>query len=278
MLMSLLDVQVLKETDENIHEVIFDQDGSWVPVSAGGDHGDIGHVSIIEGSETGEKVINLSDEEEPVNRTVSRNIDVFQQQERKPDAQILQDIIGNRGVSSQPTDPVVQERDAVRRPGISVPEPTTLTPQSSPSFARPARVGVNRSDGTFVNANGRVLYPSTPGTVEMQVQNQPAPSVQSLSAVNHNFQAMFAQSRTVSHMTSPGIPVNRSAQNRGYITSAQLQQPQTGASLNSGQVNHGENRVSVSVADVLKFYFEISIPCLYLYSFKEIFKFFRLEL
>lgn len=219
--------KVLKETDEKVQEVIFYQDGSWVPASTGGDQTDIG--PDVEGSEMGRKVIDLSDEEEPVNG-MKQNIDLFQQHERKPDAQTLQAIIGNRDIPSQSTNPVVQQRDTVGRPHISVPEFTTAAPQSSRSFAGPSRVGGSRNDGTFVN--GSILYGSIPGTVEMPVQNQSAPSVQSPSAVNHNFQATFA------HLS----PANRSAPNRAYIPSDQLQQPQTVAPSNIGPVNQGETR------------------------------------
>ena len=173
---------MLKETDEKVQEVIFYQDGSWVPASTGGDQTDIG--PDVEGSEMGRKVIDLSDEEEPVNG-MKQNIDLFQQHERKLDAQTLQVIIGNRDIPSQPTNPMVQQRDTVGRPHVSVLEFTTAAPQSSRSFAGPSRVGGSRNDGTFVN--GSILYGSIPGTVEMPVQNQSAPSVQSPFAVNHNF-------------------------------------------------------------------------------------------
>lgn len=235
---------MLKETDEKIYEVMFYQDGFWVPVSTGGDENGMGpDASIVDGSEIRRKVIDLSDEEEPV-IGVRQNIDVLQQQERKPEAQTVQEILANRGIQSQPTNPVDY---LPRRPVISVPEFTSVAPQSSPSFTGSTRVVCNRNDGTFVNINGGVLYPSMPETVEMQVPNQPAPALQSLSAVNHNFQATFAQSRTVSHLSSQAGPVNRSAPNRGYMPSAQLQQPLTGITSNTGQINQGETRVRISI-------------------------------
>ncbi|KAG0615326.1 hypothetical protein M758_5G032100 [Ceratodon purpureus] len=227
--------KVLKETDEKVYEVMFYQDGSWVPVSTVGQSDNGPDVLMTEGGERGD-IIDLSDneEEEPVNRR-SENIDLFQPQERKPDAQTLQAALGNIDIRSQPTNPAVQQREGVRRPVISIPEIATVAPQSSPSFAGPSRVAVTRIDGTFSNVGGGVLHTSTPGTVEMQMQNQSGPSVQSLPAINQNFQVTFAQS----HHTAP---VFRVAPNRGYLPSAQLQQPQTGSPSNTGQANQGETR------------------------------------
>lgn len=246
-----------------IHEVIFNQDGSWVPVYTEDDETDRGSdVVLVEGGEGGSKYIDLSDvDDEELNRTLQSR-DVFQQHERKPDAQTLQATLKNKGNASHTTNPVVRQRDTAGHPVSNVPEFTTVASQSSsPSFSGHMWVVGGISEGIFVNANGGGLYTPTSVTVDNQVQNQPAPSIQSLSAVNHNFQVRFPQSRTASHVNSPAGPVNRLAPNTGHMPLSQLQQPQSGAPSNIGLV--AENGVSVLLSRIGLIL--LRIPIFYIY-------------
>jgi len=245
-----LELQVLKDTDEKVYEVIFNQDGSWVPVSTEDDETDCGpDVAMLEGVDGGSKYLDLSDMDDEEPSRTWQNSDVFQQYERKPDAQTLQAMAENRGNVSHTTNPVVWQQDTAGYPVINVPEFTTVASQSLPSSSGHVWSGGGISEGFFVNVNGGGLYTTTSGIVDNQIQNQPAPSIQSLSAVNHNFQVRFPRSRTASHVNTPAGPVNRMAPNSGQATFTQLQPPQSGAPQNIALV--AENGVSALLTKCL---------------------------
>lgn len=238
-----LELQVLKDTDVKVHEVIFNQDGTWVPVP--GDDVEMirgSDVVTIEGGEGGSRFIDLSDVDD---NNVNTTSDVFQQRERKPDAQTLQATLNDRGIS---TNPVIQQPNIAGHPTINVPQYTTVASQSSPTFAGPMWVGAGGSEGNFVNLGGGIIYTPPAGTVD----NQSAPSIQSMSAVNHNFQIRFPRSRTAAQVSSPAGPVNRLVPNGGHTTFTPLQPPQNGAAPTAGLTV--ENGVSYS------FDFRVSVP------------------
>lgn len=223
--------------------MIFNQDGSWVPVSAEDDETDRGpDVVMLEGGEGGRKYIDLSDMDGEESNRTRQNGDVFQQHERKPDAQTLQAMLENRGTALRTTNPVVRQPDTAGHPVVNVPESTTVAPQTSSSFSGHVWVGGGINEGAFVNVNGAGLYTPTSGTVDNQVQNQPASSIQSMSAVNHNFQIRFPRYRTAPQVNSSAGPVSRLVPNSGVPTFTQLQPPQSGAPPNVGLVT--ENGVS----------------------------------
>ena len=224
-----LEVQVLKETDDKILEVIISQDGSWVPVSTSENQSNSDpDVIPVEGCEVGSEVIDLSHMAEGELNGIRQNSNEIRLPERKPDKQTLQAITENRGNLSQGTDPMVRQQDTVEQLRvINVPDITAIAPQTSHNFAGPSRVRLNRDDGIASNSNRDV----PPGTTEMLVHSQPAPLAEAPPTANHNSQGNYLQSRTG--------PVNV------YRTSMQPQQQHIGIPSNTGIVFRNETEVSV---------------------------------
>lgn len=210
-----LEVQILKQTDDEIHEVIISQDGSWVPVSTGEYQSNSGRdATPTEEGEIRDAVIDLSDFGDEEVNGVRMNIDEFQLPETKPDVETLQAINENRDNPTQGTNPGV----------VNVPDISASAPQSSSNFAGPSCTGPSRNE---------------------TVLNQPASSAHALPATGHNIQAPHFQTRTSPHLNSPAGPINRSAPSSGNMTSTQLQQPQIGVLSNTGVASRGETGVSV---------------------------------
>lgn len=227
-------LQVLKEADEKVIEVIISQNGSWKPVNTGDDG--IGGA-VLEGDQSGVDMIDLSLEEE--SDAVRNTINFSGPPDRKPDKQTLQAIAGFRSEQSSQTTTASVQRETTgaerngpsRQPEVSnIPDITAHHYMTgSPGLSR---VGLSRPDGLFLPVTGGVV----PGVRALNPERQRYSQTAPLASVASNNTPHLTQSHSRGgfHSNSPGASVNTLTSSGGY-TATSMQHLQTGLPTDPGR-------------------------------------------
>lgn len=198
-------LQVLKEADEKVIEVIISQSGSWVPVNTGDDG--IGGA-VLEGDQSGVDMIDLSLEEE--SDAIRNHNNDFGPPDRKPDKQTLQAIAGFRiEQSSQTTTASVQRETsgAERNEPSRQPEVSNVTDITAHQYM---------TTSSRLTRRAALFLPVNPER-QRYCRIAPLPSVvQGLPASNNTPHLTQSHSCGGHHSNSPGTPVNTLTSSGGY--------------------------------------------------------------